>query len=196
MTTPHIPEVQAPQTLQSSASRIAATTASLTYNCMSGDLKHQSILCCAYKLNLYCPEEFTSNMWSWIFLFYVHRAQCVCVYVCVLCLYTEVCPCPLHHRCSELGSGEQQGLSLGGGLNQWWQSHDLFLSNTHTHTNIHPLSGALLSYCATHTKVHIDTSMTRRSVGQHWLAKCHIWRCLNKWLIEWMIVNHWFCVIK
>lgn len=53
---------------------LAATAAPLTYNCMSWDLKHHFILCWVYKLHLSChykvPNEFTSNMWSLIFLFF------------------------------------------------------------------------------------------------------------------------------
>lgn len=95
-----------------------------------------------YKIHFACqhnfPEQFTWNVWSRTLFFPEPSAiggTCVIGHSLNL-LIALVCPPPLHHRCSELGSAEQRGLSLGGGLNQWWQSHDLFLSRTHSHSAV------------------------------------------------------------
>lgn len=142
--------------LLSSASRIATT---LTHCCKSWDREHHINF--IFPHHYKHPEEFTSNMWSWIFLFCLHSV-CVCARVCVKVLgligyslnllIVLACLCPLHHRRRGFGSGEQQGLSLGGGLNQWWQSHDCFLFLTHKHTQA--LSAVFATLLCSHTGKH------------------------------------------
>lgn len=91
---------------------------------------------------------------------------CVCVKVLGLIGYSLnllivlACLCPLHHRRRGFGSGEQQGLSLGGGLNQWWQSHDCFLFLTHKHTQA--LAAVFCNPTVlTHRKTYIQTEQVR-----------------------------------